>query len=173
ATGSKLTMGGGIYNTNGHNQTLSTLAVNSNSTVNFGAGPSVLTFSGDSSSLTWGAGAALRLNWNGLLAGGGTDQVKVAVGDMSPSQLSAVHFTGYLPGGTILNSGPNAGEVVPASSTVLKRGDIDQNGVTDAGDIGAIMAAMKDLSAYAAGTTTIRGNNTPWDAPDLADVADL
>jgi hypothetical protein len=183
-TGSKLTLGGGTYNLNGYSQNLTTLAVNSDSTINFaGTGPTnprVLTFTGDSSGIAWGAGAFLRLNWNGSLAGGGTDQIKIASStNLSPAQLGAIHFTSYLTGAgaTVLPSG----ELVPSSTTRLWRGDVDGSGknsptsvVPTIGDVDKLMAALINVPAYA--NNTIPGGNgygATLNSADLLDVADV
>src|SRR5262249_43266728 len=61
--------------------------------------------------------------------------------------------------------GPNIGEVVPASPTVLTRGDVGQDGHVNDADISALMDALANLNAYQSGHS--------WDAADLADIADL
>ncbi len=111
---STFTFNGGTLDTNGFSETLSTLANSGASTIDMGAGASILTFA-NSSGQTW-SGSIQILNWSGLTAGGGTDQLLFGAGGLSTGQLAMVSFvnpTNYAPGtygATILPSG----EVVAA-----------------------------------------------------------
>ena len=114
ADGSAFTCNGGTLDTNGFSETLSTLTNSGASTIDMGAGASILTFA-NSSGQTW-SGSIQILNWSGLTAGGGTDQLLFGAGGLSTGQLAMVSFvnpTNYAPGtygATILPSG----EVVAA-----------------------------------------------------------
>jgi autotransporter-associated beta strand protein len=170
-TGSSLTLGdatsntGGTFATGGHNQTLTTLSVAANSTIDMGHGGS-LTFSGGSAG-NWISSAILRISdWTPNVTNPTLDAVTPLVIGSSgslTSELSQIHFTGYLTGAQQLSDG----EVVPASTTQLVLGDVNQDSGhhVDAADIVALEQALTNLSAYKA----LHG----FDDADLDDVADI
>ena len=80
AVAANMTLAGGIFNTGGFNQsskTLGTLTMSATSTIDMGAGASVIHFD-VSSGQAWDSGSELVvLDWNGTIAGsgGGTDEL--------------------------------------------------------------------------------------------------
>jgi hypothetical protein len=89
--------------------------LDANSTVDLGAGNSILTFA-NSTTESWNASAILSIvNWTGNIYGGGTDQVHFGPGGLTAGQLSQVRFVnpfGLTPG--IYNAVMlSSGEVVP------------------------------------------------------------
>jgi autotransporter-associated beta strand protein len=67
-------LAGGTFNTGGLTEGAGKLTLTSNSTLDFGSGPSLLTFDGIGSSL--GTSTLLILNWTGVIgAAGGTDRL--------------------------------------------------------------------------------------------------
>jgi hypothetical protein len=156
---------GGKLGTGGYSQTLGTLTVTGNATLDLGktknSPPDVVQFA-DSHSATWSSSPLLRINnWTGLVAGGGADQVNVGTGGLSSTQLTQVHFTGYLTGATILGSG----ELVPSSSVLLTRGDLTGEGTVTSADLPALEQALADLPGYEA--------THGYDDAALLDIADI
>jgi len=159
--------------------TSTTLQLQADSTIDLGdsgANQAIVQFA-DSHSVVWTGGPILRIrNWTGSspnpLLGGGLDEIVFGVGGLSSNQLTQIHFTGYTTGAQILASD---GEIVPsATSTVLIRGDINENTHVNVADISALEGALSDLSKYQAGASIYRSNASgAWDQPDLVDVADL
>jgi hypothetical protein len=86
----------------------------------------------------------------------------IGAGGLTASQLSSVHFAGYLTGATILSTG----ELVPASPTRLLAGDLNQDQHVNAADISTLLNALGDLNAYV-------GTHLGFDKGDLLDVADI
>ncbi|WCJ61181.1 autotransporter-associated beta strand repeat-containing protein [Fontisphaera persica] len=110
-----MTLAGGTFATGGYDETLGKLTLDANSTVDLGAGNSILTFA-NSTTESWNASAILSIvNWTGNLYGGGTDQVHFGPGGLTAGQLSQVRFVnpfGLTPG--IYNAVMlSSGEVVP------------------------------------------------------------
>lgn len=112
-----MSLNGGTFATGGFSDTLDTLTLTADSTINFGDGSSVLRFS-DSSALTWTGGTTLFLtNWSGVIEGGGIDQLYIGTNPsgVTSAQLSQIKFVdpfGFAPGvyaAQILASG----EIVP------------------------------------------------------------
>ena len=188
----KFIFNGGTLNTNGSDQimTSTVLHVAANSILDFGPGrgatpnSDTVQFSASTASDVWTNGAGLRIaDWTSTTPsqGGGPDKLFAGVGGLSASQLSHIHFTGYLTGATILASGPNLGEVVPANTAAtLKLGDINQDGTVNVGDISALMVALTDVPDYESGSLKYPGTSTfvrvnhsvPFSAFDFVDVAD-
>ncbi|MCX8155175.1 MAG: autotransporter-associated beta strand repeat-containing protein [Verrucomicrobiae bacterium] len=110
-----MTLAGGTFATGGYNETLGKLTLDANSTIDLGAGNSILTFA-NSTSEAWNASAILSIvNWTGNLAGGGIDRVIFGPGGLTAGQLSQVRFVnpfGLTPGiyNAIMLS---SGEIVP------------------------------------------------------------
>lgn len=108
---STLTFNGGTLDMNGKSETLGTLTNGGNSTIDMGAGASVLTFA-NSSGKTW-TGTIQILNWSGLSTGGGTDQLYFgnSLTGLTGTQVGMISFVnpaGYAPGtygATILPTG--------------------------------------------------------------------
>lgn len=110
-----MTLAGGTFATGGYDETLGKLTLNAHSTIDLGAGSSLLTFA-NSTTEAWNASAILSIvNWSGSLYGGGTDQIHFGVGGLTPSQVSQVRFVnpfGLTPG--IYNAVfLSSGEIVP------------------------------------------------------------
>jgi autotransporter-associated beta strand protein len=99
-----LTLGGGKFNTGGFNETLDQFRMTQSSSIDFGAGASVLTFS----QLMSGTGVLTIDGWTGSLAGGGTDQFRFTNTTGLGAILANIHFTGYPDGAQIVGN-----EVVP------------------------------------------------------------
>lgn len=110
-----MSLAGGTFATGGYDETLGKLTLDANSTIDLGAGSSILTFA-NSTTEAWNASAILNIvNWSGSVYGGGTDQVYFGPGGLSGSQISQVKFVnpfGFTPGiynAVLLSSG----EIVP------------------------------------------------------------
>lgn len=110
-----MTLSGGTFATGGYDETLGKLTLDANSTIDLGAGSSILTFA-NSTTEAWNASAILNIvNWSGSVYGGGTDQVYFGTGGLTFGQLSQVRFVnpfGLTPGiynAVLLSSG----EIVP------------------------------------------------------------
>lgn len=118
ADSSQFRMAGGTLATGGFSDTVGTLTLTANSTIDLGSGASILNFA-NSAATSWTGGASLSItNWSGIpVTGGGTDQVFFgsSAAGLTSSQLSQIFFinpAGLNPGtyaATILQSG----EIVP------------------------------------------------------------
>jgi putative cofactor-binding repeat protein len=108
-------LSGGTFSTGsttGYTETLGTLQVNANSTIQLGTGSHTLTFAA-SNSQSW-SGELLTINgWSGSEGGSGTAG-RIFVGNnsngLTASQLAKIEFTGFGTGATLLSTG----ELVPA-----------------------------------------------------------
>lgn len=106
---STLTFNAGKLDMNGFSEALGTLTNSGASTIDMGAGASILTFA-NSSGQTW-TGSIQILNWSGSTAGGGTDQLLFGAGGLSAGQVGLISFvnpSNYAPGtygATMLPSG--------------------------------------------------------------------
>ncbi|MDD3491163.1 MAG: hypothetical protein PHR62_14905, partial [Paludibacter sp.] len=108
-------MSGGTFSTGsttGYTETLGTLQVNANSTIQLGTGSHTLTFAA-SNSQSW-SGELLTINsWSGSEGGSGTAG-RIFVGNnsngLTASQLAKIEFTGFGTGATLLSTG----ELVPS-----------------------------------------------------------
>ena len=98
---SNLGLAGGTFDTGGFNETLGTLSLTETSSINFGSGGSILSFSGIGTSFDTTKSLSL-LNWSGLDTGLGSDRLFVSNADVfSLAQLAAISFinpTNYAPG---------------------------------------------------------------------------
>ncbi|MEM6886299.1 MAG: autotransporter-associated beta strand repeat-containing protein, partial [Verrucomicrobiota bacterium] len=111
-------LNGGTLDTGGNSDTLGTLTLSSNSTIDLNTGSSVLRFA-DSNSIAWTGSATLQIsNWSGILqTGGGSDQLFFgnSASGLTAAQVGQIQFlnpAGLAPGiydAKILSSG----EVVP------------------------------------------------------------
>ena len=115
ANNSKLILGGGSFSTGettGFSETVSTLKLTDDSSIDLGTGDHTLTFA-NSSGESWTAGKVLTVTgWTGTIevSGGGTaGKIQVGVGGLTSSQLAQITFSGFSPGAVITGSG----EVVP------------------------------------------------------------
>lgn len=124
----KLRLSGGTFSTGstvGFSETMGTLDLQANSTINFGAGDHVLTFAA-SNAETWFANTITITNWSdvskydGTAAGAGHPKLFVgnSSGDLTASQLAKIFFINPSDGQTYLAEQLASGEVVP-SGTIL------------------------------------------------------
>ena len=116
---SAVKLNGGTLATGTFSEAASTLTLLDNSAIDLGLGTatSKLSFA-DSSALAWTASKTLTVkNWDGLLAGGGTEWLKVGstASGLTVSQLSEVQFLNPLglAAGTYQAQILSTGEVVP------------------------------------------------------------
>ncbi len=115
---SDIILAGGIFNTGdgvGYNETLGTLQLIENSTIELGTGNHSIHFS-SSNALSWTANKILTISgWTGIKGETGTNG-KIFLGNdalgLSLSQLSQISFAGFTGGATILPTG----EIVPAET---------------------------------------------------------
>ncbi|HZZ27078.1 MAG TPA: autotransporter-associated beta strand repeat-containing protein [Pirellulales bacterium] len=148
-THSNLILNGGTFATSGFDQTLGTLQVLGNSTINVGGGSNALHF--DNSGLVpWNANKLLTIsNWMGNATdptlGSGPDQVFVGSDNTGLlGQLSQIKFDNYKTGASILSNG----EIVPVSATLILPGDFNFNGHVDAADILPMESALTNLTGF-------------------------
>src|SRR5262249_13377739 len=145
-----LALAGGTFDTGGHSNHFGTLSLSVSSTIELGGGNSILHFN-DSSSGNWGSSILTVNNWSGQSTGNGPDQILVDLGSgfgFSQAELNAIKFPGYALGAKSLATGnPVTIEIVPATAP-LQLGDINFDGVVNRADVGALMAALSDLSFY-------------------------
>ncbi|HZZ27613.1 MAG TPA: autotransporter-associated beta strand repeat-containing protein [Pirellulales bacterium] len=171
---SSLVLNGGTLALGGNSQTMTntTLRVLSNSTLDVDPSKTgtQLTLA-DSHTQSW-SGVLRISDWTGNPGSGGgsgTDQILIANDGATltglTSQLNQIHFTGYLTGAILVANGSNS-EIVPATTTTLLRGDLNQDGHVDAADIPVLEGALTNLAAYEASKPSL-------DSFDLADVMDI
>jgi fibronectin-binding autotransporter adhesin len=140
ADASRLTLGGGTFNTGGFNETLGALNLMTPSTLDFGNGASTLHFAA-SNALTWARPLAIN-NWTG-----GSDHLFFgsSTAGLTTDQLNQLSFAGHTTGARMLSTG----EVLPVPSLLL--GDFNQDGHVDATDLQAEMQALTSLNSYQSG----------------------
>ena len=172
------------------NPPASTLKLTANSTIDLGGISSTVKFanSNDTSvpAAAWTSGAILRVSgWNGTpVTGSASDPEQLIVGTdtaglSSSTQLNHIHFTGYYTGAAFADIGVNPGEVVPANTATILKGDVNQDGSVSVADISALMVALTDIADYESGSLMFQGNfvrtnhAAALDAPDTVDVADI
>jgi autotransporter-associated beta strand protein len=111
-----IVLGGGTFATGGFNETVGTLTLSASSSIDLGAGASVLHFA--TGSPAWTASTTVTINnWSGVLTGGGTDELIFgsSASGLTAGQLAQIQFfnpLGLAPGtygAQILGTG----EVVP------------------------------------------------------------
>jgi autotransporter-associated beta strand protein len=143
---SNLVLGGGTFATGGFSEALSTLKLSASSTIDMGAGSSILRLT-DSHELNWN-GTLTITDWNGSTSGGGSDEIFFgsSSGGLSLAQLNSIVFSG--------SSSPHAiqlstGEIVPGTpAPVPVLGDFNGDRVVSAADLLPMMNALANLSAY-------------------------
>jgi hypothetical protein len=114
---------GGTISLHSSTQHLAVATLSGNSTIDFNSGNCQLTFA-NSSALAWAAGKTLTVsNWNGLVSGGGTDELFFGAtsSDLTLTQLAQIRFvnpTGF-PAGVWFAKLLPTGEVVPTTSPLL------------------------------------------------------
>ncbi len=115
-----MTLGGGIFNSGGLNETLGTLKLTASSRIDLASGTSVVKFAA-SSAVTWTAATTLTIsNWNGSVNGGGADQLFFGTtsSGLSAGQIAQIQFVNP-PGFDLGNYAAkilSTGEVVPVST---------------------------------------------------------
>ncbi|NJK92232.1 MAG: hypothetical protein HC904_10605 [Blastochloris sp.] len=98
-----MTLDGGTFDTDGFDDELGTLTLTATSTIDLGAGDSILRFANSSGEL-WNPDAQLFItNWSGQTGGGGTDQIYFGTDTtgLTAQQLSQIFFIdplGFAPG---------------------------------------------------------------------------
>ena len=112
-----MTLAGGAFQTAGFSEQLGTLGLTANSQIDLGAGATVLRFAA-SSGVAWTAAKTLTItNWNGSIAGGGTEQVVFdsSSSGLSAAQVSQIRFANPpgFPAGSYAAKILSSGEVVP------------------------------------------------------------
>ena len=115
ANTSKMVLNGGTFSTGastGFSETVSTLKLTENSTINFGTGVHTLTFA-NSSAESWTSGKELTITgWTGTMRLPVVvmqENLWWALGGLTTTQLTQITFSGFSPGAVITGSG----EVVP------------------------------------------------------------
>lgn len=99
ANSSAVELAGGTLGTGGFSDVMNSLSLSANSTIDLGAGASVLTFTNGAGTFTPGRTLSI-LNWTGNEAGGGTDRL-IFGSSLSPAQLAQITFVdpiGFGPG---------------------------------------------------------------------------
>jgi len=98
---SNLVLGGGRLATSGFSQSMGTLTLTADSTIDLTGGSSILSFA-NSSSATWSPSATLSITgWNGNINGGGAEQLRVGASGLNASQIALIRFfnpAGLAPG---------------------------------------------------------------------------
>jgi fibronectin-binding autotransporter adhesin len=116
---------GGIFSTGattGYSETVGTIQINNNSSINLGTGVHTLKFS-DSHTINWTSGKTLTIyGWQGSAGTSGTaGQIFVGIDNtaLTTAQLDQITFNGFgSPGAIQLTTG----EIVPASATYVWTG---------------------------------------------------
>ncbi len=115
ADSASLTLAGGTFATGGTSETLGALTLNAESTIDLGAGASVLTFA----SATRTGGALTIVGWSGSISGGGTDQIRFTTAP-NTTTLAAISFQGFGQGSAAIQFGGYYELVpVPEPSTIV------------------------------------------------------
>jgi autotransporter-associated beta strand protein len=140
-TSALILQAGSTFGTGGLNQSLSSLSILGQATVDFGTGSSILHVN---SIPAWNG--TLRIsNWTnnpaGPQLGGGPDQL--IIGNNGSATLGAIQFDGFDPGATVL---PN-GEVVPLGLPYMYA-DFNRDTLVTAADIPVMLTALTDPNAF-------------------------
>ncbi len=132
---------GSTFGTGGFNQSIGSLSVLGQTTIDFGTGSSVLHFN---SVPTW-TGTLRISNWTnnplGPQLGGGPDQL--IIGNGSPITLGSIQFDGFDPGATMLGNG----EIVPLGLPYMMA-DFSRDTQVTAADIPIMLTALTDPQAF-------------------------
>lgn len=104
ADAADLVLAGGTFDTAGFDETLDQLTILQSSSIIFGNGESILTFSGFAN----GSGTLAIYGWSGSLLGGGTDQFKFIDPTNIAPYLANISFAGHGAGAQLVGN-----EVVP------------------------------------------------------------
>jgi fibronectin-binding autotransporter adhesin len=183
AVSPNLTLAGGTLVTPSTNETFGKLLTNATSNIDMQTSAAVLQFN-DSTSLHWApgtstTGATLHIaGWFGNTSGGGASQILFpSTSSLNPNQLSQIHFD--TPSGfdhAKLISVAGGAELVPSNDVLvtLALGNVDQSTtppVTNVGDIGAMMNALKDLTGYTNSLPAFTGWTPAQATVALADVS--
>jgi len=125
--GVNMVLNGGTWTTNGAGaaswvENLNTLTLSSTSTLNLGANNNTVAYT-NSSGTTWAGSSVLYIeNWNGLLAGGGNDEVFFG---SSAGGLGGTSYTGQL--GEVIFVDPTingVAENIEYHATILSTGEV-------------------------------------------------
>ena len=135
-----MVLSGGTFSTGGFNETLGTLGLATDSTLDLASGASVLHFADSHSLASSWLGTLSVANWSN----GDHVFVGIAAAGLDPTQLVHISFLGFGPGAPISNSG----EVSPAGPVVTTLGDFNRDGHVNAADITAMEQALTDLNTY-------------------------
>jgi autotransporter-associated beta strand protein len=117
ANNTRMELAGGTFATGGNDEVLATLTLSATSTIDLGAGASILRYA-TSAGETWNGSSFLVVqNWSGSTNGGGTDQIYfgTTASGLTVSQIGLIQFVnpaGFSPGtygARILSTG----EIVP------------------------------------------------------------
>ncbi|MFA6286508.1 MAG: autotransporter-associated beta strand repeat-containing protein [Opitutaceae bacterium] len=108
---SNLVMSGGTLATGGFSETLGTLTLSANSTIDLGAGTSALVFS-DSSGTTWGS--SITLSFVNFTAGTDTIRIGTTSGGLTGAQLAEITINGSA---ATIDSGGFLAIAIPEPST--------------------------------------------------------
>jgi len=127
-----MTLAGGVLQSGGFSEQLSTLTLTVNSVLDTGAGTGVLRFA-DSSGMAWTGGATLTVtNWNGSVTGNGATQVVFGNGSagLTAGQVSQIRFANPagFPAGTYAAAILSTGEVVPLTPPTLSEAGLAADG---------------------------------------------
>jgi hypothetical protein len=132
---------GSTFGTGGFNQSIGSISVLGQTTIDFGTGSSVLHFN---SVPTW-TGTLRISNWTnnplGPQLGGGPDQL--IIGNGSPITLGSIQFDGFDPGATMLGNG----EIVPLGLPYMMA-DFSRDTQVTAADIPIMLTALTDPKAF-------------------------
>lgn len=112
---SDITLNGGTIAIGETTETVDTLTLSANSTIDFTGANGQLTFSNSTSSI-WTGGSTITVNnWNGNVNGGGSDQLGFSVAGLTPTQIGQIKFfnPAGLPTGLYDARMLASGEVVP------------------------------------------------------------
>ena len=158
ANTSNMVLAGGTFSTGattGNSETVGTLNLSANSTINLGTGNHTLTFA-NSSAVSW-AGTTLTITgWTGTAGQSNTTGGKIVVGagGLTSAQLSKISFSGYA--GTPIIVG---GEVVPPGPIFAVTAGSLNHGASCVGTAAStITYTITNTGAAATGVTVVSNN---------------
>jgi fibronectin-binding autotransporter adhesin len=150
---SNLALNGGTFNLGGFNETMNQLSVATatshidmgfsfNNTLNLAASGNVV-WNGTALSIDdWSNGFNHIYVGNQPYAPGSTTM------GLSTTQLQRITFSGFSPGATLLANGELVPQDIGGAIMPYPKGDMNLNHTIDAGDIPALLKALKDLNSY-------------------------